>query len=526
MSWKVIVADPIADEGIEALRAEATVDVRLKLKPEELIEAIGDYDALVVRSETKATADVIDAGTKLQVIGRAGIGVDNIDLEAATRRGIVVVNAPEGNFVSTAEHTLALLLGLARHIPQACAKLRAGEWDRKTFMGTELRDKTLGIIGLGRVGSEVARLTKGLGMKLLAHDPYVSTGKAEQLGVELVSLEELLKRSDFVTIHIPKVSGGKPFIGSDELALVKPTVRFVNAARGGIIDEQALLKAVEEGKVAGAAIDVFSKEPATDNVLLKSDKIIVTPHLGASTSEAQTNVALGVAKQVLTVLRGQSPFHAVNVPLMAPEVASVLSPFLPVATDIGRLCTQLADGHPSTIVIKYEGEIANYDTMSLKAATLGGFMESFTEERVNLVNATMIADSRGLKVVEQKTATCENYANLLAIEVTTDVGTTAVAGTLMRGETHIVRVDSYWVDIVPSGGYWLFCDHLDRPKMIGTVGNIAGDADINISSMQVGRLEPRGRALMVLGLDEQLPDEQLRQLLAIPDVYSAKVVKL
>jgi D-3-phosphoglycerate dehydrogenase len=526
MNWKVIVADPIADEGVEALRAEATVDVKLKLEPEELVKIIGDYDALVVRSETRVTADVIDAGKRLQVVGRAGIGVDNIDLQAATRRGIVVVNAPEGNFVSTAEHTLALLFGLARHVPQACAKLKAGEWAKKAYMGTELRNKTLGIIGLGRVGSEVARLSKGLGMKLVAHDPYVSTGKAEQLGVELVSLKELLKRSDFVTIHIPKLSSGKPYIGREELALVKPTVRFINAARGGIIDEEALYNAIEEGRVAGAAVDVFSKEPAVDNILLNSDRIIVTPHLGASTAEAQTNVSVGVAEQVLAVLKGRSPFHAVNVPLMTPEDASVLAPFLTVAADIGKLCTQLADGHPSTIAVRYEGEIANYDTAALKASVLGGFMESFTEERVNLVNASMIAESRGLKVVEQKTATCENYANLISIEVTTDAGTTAVAGTLMRGETHIVRVDSYWLDLVPTGGYWLFADHLDRPKLIGTVGNITGDADINISSMQVGRLEPRGRALMVLGLDEQLPDEQLQRLMAVPDVFSAKVVRL
>ncbi|MEE8470029.1 MAG: phosphoglycerate dehydrogenase [Dehalococcoidia bacterium] len=526
MKWKIIIADPIADDGIKALGSEATVDVRLGLKPDELAKVIGEYDALVVRSETKVPAEVIEAGKRLQVIGRAGIGVDNIDLEAATRRGIVVVNAPTGNTTSTAEHSLALLLALARHIPQACCSLKSGKWSRKDFIGTELRNKTLGIIGLGRVGSEVARMTKGLEMKLIAHDPFIPVGKAQQLGVELVSLEELLKRSDFITIHIPLTSSQKPLIGPEELALVKPDVGFINTARGGVIDEGALHRAIEEGRVAGAAIDVFTEEPAVENILLTCDKIITTPHLGASTSEAQTNVAVDVAEQVLAVLRGQSAFHAVNMPLITPETASVLTPFLAVAADVVKLCTGLADGHPNTIVIKYEGEIAEYDTAALKAVVLGGLLGPITEERVNLVNASVIAQSRGLKIVEQKAAAYENYPNLISVEVTTDVGTTSVAGTLMRGETHIVRVYNYWIDIVPTGGYWLFSDHLDRPGLIGAVGMVTGDADINISSMQVGRLERRGRALMVLGLDDQLTEEQLQRLLAIPDVHTAKVVKL
>ncbi len=526
MKWKVLVADPIADEGIDILKTEAKVDVKLGLTPEELLATIGDYEALVVRSETKVSADVIDAGEKLQVIGRAGIGVDNVDLDAATRRGIVVVNAPEGNFVSTAEHTLALLLALARHIPQACARLRCGEWRRKEFMGTEVRGKTLGVIGLGRVGSEVARMAKGLEMRVIAHDPFVSTAKADNLGVELVSLEELLKRSDFITIHIPLSTPSKPFIGSEELAMVKPGVRIINSARGGIVDEESLFEAIERGRVAGAALDVFRNEPATHNILFDCEKVIVTPHLGASTAEAQANVAVGVAEQIISVMRGQTARHAVNLPLIAPETASVLMPFLEVAQNVGRLCAQLADGHPNTIVIKYEGEIAEYDAAALKAAVLGGLLEQFIEERVNLVNAGVIAQSRGLKVVEQKTSRCENYTNLVSVEVTTDTGSTTVAGTLMRGQTHIVRVNDYWIDIVPSGGYWLFADHRDRPGLIGTVGTVTGDADINISSMQVGRLEPRGRALMLLGLDKELNEDQLARLLAVPDIYTAKVVKL
>jgi D-3-phosphoglycerate dehydrogenase len=438
----------------------------------------------------------------------------------------VVVNAPEGNVIATAEHTVTLLLAMARHVPQAYWRLKTGEWSRKEFIGTELRNKTLGIIGLGRVGTEVARMVKGLEMRLVAYDPFVSKERAEQLGVELISLEELLNRSDFITIHVPLTGTTRGIIGGKELALVKPTVRFINTARGGIIDEEALYQAIEEGRVAGAALDVFAEEPACDNILLRSDKVIATPHLGASTAEAQTTVAVDVAEQILAVLKGHPARYAVNVPLMPPETASVLVPFLSVASDVGKLCAQLAEGHTNSIVIKYEGEIADYDTTALKAAVLGGLLESVTEERVNLVNAGVIAQNRGLKVVEQKATTCENYANLISVEVTTDVGTTAVAGTLMRGGTHIVRVDNYWIDIVPTGGYWLFSDHLDRPGLIGAVGSVSGNADINISSMQVGRLEPRGRALMVLALDKEIDEEVRQQLLSIPDVYTVKLVKL
>ena len=526
MKSRILVADSIADEGVDILRSEANVDIKLKLKPAELSAIVGDYDALVVRSETKVTAAIIEAGKKLQVIGRAGIGVDNIDLEAATRHGIVVVNAPTGNAISTAEHTIALIFALARHIPQANIRLKSGEWKREDYIGSEVRNKTLGIIGLGRVGSEVARMAKALEMKLIVYDPYVSTDRARQLGVELVALDELLKRSDFITVHVPLTPATKSIIGSKELALVKPTAKVINAARGGIIDEEALYKAVTEGRVAGAAVDVFSKEPAIDNILLKSDKVIVTPHLGASTAEAQTSVSVDVAEQVLAVLKGQAARYAVNVPLISPEIATVLTPYMPVARDVGRLCIQLAEGRLNTIVIKYEGEVANYDTAALKAAVLGSILEPMTDERVNLVNANVIAQSRGLKVVEQKTAKCENYASLITVDVTTDKGTTTVAGTLMREQTHILRVNNYWLDIVPTGGYWLFSDHLDRPGIVGSVGLVTGESDINISSMLVSRLKPRGPALMVLAVDEQLNEKQIKRLLAIPDVYTAKVVKL
>jgi len=523
---KVLVADPIASDGVEVLRTQAEVDVKTGLSPAELIDIIGEYDALVVRSETQVTAEVIEAGKRLQVVGRAGVGVDNINLEAATRKGIVVVNVPAGNTISTSEHTIALMLALARSIPQANASLKSGKWARSNFIGIELCDKTLGIIGLGKVGSEVAKRANALEMRVIAYDPFVSVEHARNLGVEMVSLEELLKRSDFISPHIPLTSQTKNMIGAKQLALVRPTVRFINCARGDIIDEAALLKAIEENRVAGAAFDVFSQEPVTDSPLFRSDKIIVTPHLAASTAEAQTNVALGVAEQIVAVLNGEPARYAVNAPLFTQETISMVAPFLEIVSIMGKLVTQLAEGQLETITIKYEGEIANYDTSTLKAAIIGGLLELITEERVNLVNANFIAQSRGLKIVEQKGSIAENYANLVTVEATTSAGITTVAGTLLRGEPHIVRVNSYWIDLVPTGGYWLFSDHRDRPGLIGTVGSVTGNADINISSMQVSRLKPRGQALMVLGLDELLPPAQQEQLLAIPDVYTVKVVKL
>ncbi len=523
---KVLVADPVSEEGIDILRTYAEVDVRPGLKPDELISIIGDYDAMVVRSQTQVSAEVIGAGKKLQVIARAGVGVDNIDVAEATRRGIVVVNAPTGNTVSAAEHTIALMLALARHIPQASTALKSGVWRRSDFMGTEVRGKTLGIIGLGNVGSEVARRARGLEMKLIAYDPFISDDHARNLKVELIPLKQLLKESDFITLHIPLTASTKGLIGTKELASVKPTVRIINTARGGLIDEAVLAKAVKEGRVAGAAVDVFPTEPTTKSVLFEHDSIIVTPHLGASTTEAQATAAKDVAEQIIDIFKGQPAKYAVNAPFIPVETVSVLAPFMKVASTVGKLVSQLTEGQMNAIEIRYEGEIANFDTNALKAAVLGGLLEEVSEERVNLVNANIIAAQRGLGVVEQKTTSCENYANLVTVEVTTSAGLAAAAGTVLRGESHIVRFNNYWIDIVPTGGYFLFSDHLDRPGLLGAVGKIIGDADINISAMHVSRLKPRGQALMILALDEPLPDERLQQLLSVPDVHSARLVRI
>jgi len=523
---KVLVTESLSDEGLAIIHGCAQVDVKLGLSPEDLLSIIGDYEALLVRSATKVTAEVLEAGKKLQIIGRAGVGVDNVDVEEATRRGIIVCNAPTGNTISAAEHTVALMLSLARNIPQANVVLKTGAWRRNDFMGTEVRNKTLGIVGLGNVGSEVARRACSFEMKLIAYDPFISVDHARNLQVELVPLKQLLKESDFITLHLKLTAQTKGMIGAKELAMVKPTARIINTARGGLIDEEALAKAAKEKRIAGAAIDVFPKEPTTESVLFECDNVIVTPHLGASTAEAQVLAASDVAKQIVDVFNGQPARYAVNSPFIPAEILSFLSPFIGVASTVGRLVSQLAEGQMSAIQIKYNGESSEYDTNILKAAVLGGLLEQMSEERVNLINANVVAARRGLKVVEQKESTCENYNSLITVEVTTSAGVTIVAGTVMRRESHIVRINNYWIDIVPTGGYFLFSDHQDRPGLIGAVGKITGDADINISYMHLNRLKLRGQALLILALDELLPEEQQQQILSIPGVDTVKVVKL
>ncbi len=523
---KVLVTDPLAEDGLRLIRETAQVDVKLGLKPEELERLIGDYEALLVRSETRVTRRIIEAGARLQVIGRAGVGVDNIDLDAATERGIVVVNAPTSNTLAAAEHTIALMMALARNLPQAHVSLKSGEWRRAEFMGIELRNKVLGIIGLGRVGSEVARRARGLEMKLIGFDPFVSPTYAQNLGVELVPTEEILKRSDFITVHTPLGDTTRNLIGERELSLVKKGCRIINVARGGIIDEEALYRAVEEGRVAGAAIDVFTREPAKDNILLKSPKIIVTPHLGASTAEAQATASLEVAEQVLAVLEGKSPRYAVNAPLVVPEVLAVLSPFVEVGNLLGKLLPQLVEGQMSAITLRYHGEIANVDTSILRASVIRGLLASASEERINLVNAHLVAAQRGLVIREEKSPSPETYPNLLSAEVASSGGSTLLAGTSVRGQVHLVRLNNYWIDIEPTEGWLLFIDHHDQPGMIGRVGTITGNANVNISFMEVGRQEARGPATMILGLDDPLPEPVRQEILRIPGIKTARLVKL
>jgi D-3-phosphoglycerate dehydrogenase len=510
------------------LERHFTVDTRIGLKGQELLDALGAYDALIVRSETRVTAEVIRAGTRLQAIGRAGVGVDNIDVDAATERGIVVVNAPTGNTFSAAELAFGLMLSMARNIPQAHGSLKQGQWRRSEFVGVELRGKSLGIIGLGRVGSELARRAAAFEMKIIAFDPFISEAHARNLGAEITTVEDLLKRSDFVSVHTPLTDATKSLIGREELATCKPGVRFINAARGGIIDEQALLEAVQSGRVAGAAVDVFTKEPIDpENPLLKSDRIVVTPHLGASTEEAQTNVAVDVAEEVVAILQGQAARYAVNLPRVTAETMKATGPYIPVAAACANVVTQLSDGQLNEVHISYQGEVADYDVTGLKAAVVGGLLKSVSEERVTAVNANLIAQSRGLRFEEHKGPARANYRNLITVEARTSTGVTSITGTLLRGLPHIVQVDGYWLDVQTGPTpYLLFCENDDRPGRIGLVGSLLGSADINIAFMQVGRDRPRGMAMMVLGLDEPIEEAERLAILAIPGVKSLKQVKL
>ncbi len=522
---KVLVADPLSKEGVEIMKAVAEVDVKTGLKPEELIPIIGNYEALVVRSQTQVTAPIIEAGKKLIIIGRAGVGVDNIDLEAASRRGIIVVNAPTGNTISAAEHAIALMLSLARHIPNANYALKAGKWERSKFTGTEVRGKTLGVIGLGNVGSAVARRARGLEMKVIGYDPFISEERARNLQVELLPLERIYKEADFITLHIPLNAQTKEMVNAKELAMMKPTARLVNTARGGLINEEALAAALKDKKILAAAVDVFPQEPCTSSVLFSLDNVIVTPHLGASTAEAQVTAASDVAEQIVDVFKGLAPKYAVNAPFIPPEMIPILTPFMQVASRIGQLASQLSEGQMSSLSIKYEGEIAGYDTNAVKAALLGGLLERISEDKVNMVNANIIAARRGLNVIEQKDPTCQNYASLITAVVTSSSGTQEIAGTVLRGESHIVRVNKYWIDFMPRKGTFLFVDHKDRPGLIGAVGNITGSVDVNISAMFVARQAARGQALMILDLDERLPEAAKQMIRSIPDVFISKEIQ-
>jgi len=524
---KVLVMDGISEDGIAPLYDVAEVVIKNKLTPEELIDEIGEYDALMVRSQTKVTADVINAGKKLQVIARAGVGIDNVNVEAATKQGVIVVNAPTGNTVSAAEHTLALLLASARNIPQANYSLKSGQWKRNDFIGTELRGKTLGLIGLGNVGSEVARRAKSFEMKLLGVDPLITVESATKLQVELVNLNRLLQESDFISLHIPLTPQTRNIIGEKELALCKPTARIINCARGGLINEEALVKAIKEKKLAGAAIDVFEQEPCTKSILFEVDNIIVTPHLGASTAEAQILAARDVAEQIADIFRGKPAHAAINAPYIPAETLSVLAPYVELSRSLGKILYAISKGQAKTIRIKFEGSIAEYDTNAINAAVIGTLLEGITEDRINIVNWSVIAAKRGLTVVDEKEATCSDYGSLLTIEIITTAGNFIAAGTIRDGNQHIVRIKDYWLDVQPvRNSHFLLVDHLDRPGFIGAIGKITGDADINISSMHLGRMQKRGKALLVLTLDEPLPEQEQKKILDIPDVYSVSLVSL
>jgi D-3-phosphoglycerate dehydrogenase len=523
---RILVTEKIAPEGLDVLRRAAEVDVRLDLDKAGLLAAVAGYDALVVRSATRVTAEVIAAGGRLRVIGRAGTGVDNIDVDAATRRGIVVVNAPASNNVAVAELTVGLLISLARSIPQAHASVQGGKWERTKFVGWEVRGKTLGLVGLGRIGSEVAVRARAMEMHVLAYDPVVSLDRAEQIGVELVTMDELAQRSDVISIHVPLVDATKGMFDAARIARMKRGAYLINASRGGIVDDDALLAALEAGQLGGAALDVFSVEPpAPDSPLTHHPKIIAVPHIGASTAEAQTSAGTEMAEGVAEALSGATPRYAVNAPFVAPEAWGVLQPYLTLGRQMGKLITQLVISPVRGYEVAYCGELAHVDTQPVRLAVLQGLLTGNSAERITPVNAPLIARERGVRLTERTSPEAESYSGLLVVRVQAADGEHVFAGTVLRGEPHIVQADGYFVDFVPQGSL-LFTYHRDRPGMIGRVGTLLGMADVNISGMYVGRLAPREHAMMVLTLDEPAADSVLAQVEGEEDIERAVGVVL
>ncbi len=523
---RVLVTEPLSERGLEVLRQEHEVDVRTDLAGGGLAEAVPGYDALIVRSQTRVDGAVIDAGANLRVIARAGIGLDNVDVEAATRRGVMVVNAPQSNILSAAEHTMALLLALARNVPQADGSLRAGEWSRERFQGVELHGKTLGIVGLGRVGTMVAQRALAFGMRLIAFDPYVSRERARDLSIELMpDLGALLVQSDFITVHLPRTAETEGLIGERELALMKEGARIVNTARGGIVDEGALESALRSGRLGGAALDVFAEEPVTEHPLFGLPNVVVTPHLGASTREAQDKAGVAIAEMVRLALRGEFVPYAVNV--AAAEASEQVRPFLPLTERLGRILTGLADAPMRSLAVEYVGKVAEADTRVLTLAAVKGALTGIVHEPVSYVNAPTIARERGLEVSERRSPESQDYVNLVMLRAGTESGEVAVGGTLVgsRNAERLVRVYEFDLDIAPAD-HMAFFRYEDRPGVIGSVGTILGEAGINIASMEVGRKEAGGLALMCLTVDSPIPPEVLDRIVEAVGMKSARQVAL
>jgi D-3-phosphoglycerate dehydrogenase len=524
MAARVLVSEPLAERGLEAMRAAGLdVDVQTDLTPEQLLGAIKGAQALVIRSATQVTAEVLAAADELIVVGRAGIGLDNVDVADATRRGVMVVNAPQSNILSAAEHTLALLLSQARNVPQANADLKSGKWNRSKWEGVELHGKTLGIVGLGRVGVLVAQRAYAFGMRLVAYDPFVSAERARQLGVQLApSIEELVAVSDFLTIHATKTPETVGLINKDVLAAAKPGMRLINAGRGGIVDEDALAASIADGRLGGAAIDTFAKEPTTESSLFGLDSVVVTPHLGASTAEAQDKAGETIAEQVILALRGDFVPFAVNV--AASEASESVRPFLPLAERVGRLFTGLAGGAFGTLNIEYEGEIADYDCRVLTLSVLKGVLAAVVDEPVSFVNAPQIAEQRGISFRETKSSDARDYVNLIVVRG--DQGTQVAATLFGKQQTpRIVAIDNHSVDLPPSR-FMLVVHNDDSPGVIGRVGTALGDAGINISNMDVGQSPSGEAALMVIATDAAIPADIVTALTALQGVQSARAIDL
>ena len=528
VKWKVLVSDPLADEGLSILREHCDVDVRTDLPEDDLVRLIGDYDALVVRSGTTVTARIIDAGKRLKIIGRAGVGVDNIDVGAATRRGIPVVNSPEGNTLAATEHTMAMMLALARNIPQADASLKQKQWKRSKFMGVELNGKTLGIVGLGRIGREIAKRANAMDMKCIAYDPFITKERAAQMGVELMALDDVIRHADVITVHTPLTPETTHLINAGKFAMMKKGVRIINCARGGIIDEKALYDAIKAGKVAGAALDVFEDEPPLSSPLLDLENVIVTPHLGASTVEAQLNVAVSVANQVVGFIRGEQPKYAVNAPMVPAEYAERMEPFAVLTEKMGRFLIQLVEGRLESLEITYGGELSSLgpNTRFLTRIALKGLMDPILQMPVNIINAEVIAKERGITIRETFTDDAAGFRNLITIRVKSDKMEETMAGTVFtRDRIRIVALGGYTMDMIPEG-FVIVSRHMDRPGVIGRASTILGEAKINIAGMQVGRIKQGEEAIMVLNVDSEVPPPVMEEIREKVGIFTAKFAKI
>ena len=526
---KVLISDSLSPAAVEILKGKPGIEVEVStgLKPEELKKKIKDYHALVVRSATKVTAEIIEAGENMKVIGRAGTGVDNIDTVAATKKGIVVMNTPGGNTVTTAEHAVAMLMALARNIPQATASMRKGEWEKKKYEGTEITGKTIGVLGAGNIGGVVAARALGLKMNVIAYDPYLSPEAADKLGITLVTLDELYRRSDFITVHLPLTNETRNMINADAFRKMKKGVKIVNCSRGGIMNEKDLAEAIKAGTVSGAALDVFEKEPTpADNPLLQMEEVILTPHLGASTSEAQESVAVAIAEQIADYLSTGPIRNAVNVPSIPADLLIALSPYITLGEKLGSFQGQILKGAPEEVTVEYSGDVVSYDVASITIACIKGLLDQVLDLYVNFVNAPFVAKERGIKVVEIKSSRSTDFASSITIKVRTKEEENVIEGALFgKREPRIVRIDKFFLDAVPEG-YLLLLHNEDKPGVIGNVGTLLASNNVNIARLHLGRETVGAEAVSVWNIDTPLSKGLLEKILKLPHIISARVVEL
>ncbi len=529
--FKILVSDKLAEQGLEILKKEPQFEVDYKpgMSKEELMEIIGNYDAIVIRSATKLPREVLEKANKLKAIGRAGIGVDNVDIDAATEKGIVVMNTPHGNTITTAEHTIAMMMSLTRNIPQATASMKSGKWEKSKFMGTEIFNKTLGILGLGNIGTIVADRARGLKMKIIGYDPYISEETALKKGIKLVSFDELLAESDFITIHTPLTNSTKNLINKDTIAKMKDGVRIICCARGGIVNENDLAEALQSGKVKGAALDVFAKEPPNfDHPLFKCDNFICTPHLGASTKEAQINVAMAIAEQMIDFLTKGIIRNAINVPSVSAEILKNLSPYITLGEKLGAFITQMCTDKCgfTDVFIDYYGQIAKYDVTPITLSILKGLLTPMLGDNVNFVNAQYIARDRGIKLHESKSEAEKNYSSSIVVSTISNGSKIKIEGTVFgKEEIRLVGINDFRVEAEPKG-HLILIHNYDKPGVIGNIGTLLGKYNINIGNMQFGRESKGGMAISLLEVDEKITPEILEEIKKLPNIVNAQLIEL